>query len=120
MILAIDPGKDKCGIALLLDTGELKEKKIVPPSEVFALVEKYRPQTILLGDGTYSKTFSGLKNVILVKEKNSTLEARERYFKDHPPRGIMRWLPAGLRFPPVQIDDYAAWVLAQRYLEGIK
>lgn len=118
MILAIDPGKDKCGIAILQETGELQEKKIIPSSEVLALVNKIHPKKILLGDGTYSKKFKDLKDFILVKEKNSTLEARQLYFMDHPPRGLARLLPAGLRFPRVPIDDYAALVLARRYLEG--
>jgi hypothetical protein len=52
-----------------------------------------------------------------VDEHLSSVEARSRYLDDHKPRGIARLIPKGMRTPPEPIDDYAAVVLAERYLK---
>ena len=53
-----------------------------------------------------------------VAEDMSTLQARERYWQDYPPRGLQRFLPRGMRMPSRPLDDYAAVVLAERFLAG--
>ena len=42
--------------------------------------------------------------------------ARELYFREHPPRGWRRLVPTGLQLPPVPVDDYAAILIARRFL----
>ena len=49
-------------------------------------------------------------------KKGRLSEARPLYFRDHPPKGLMRFLPRGLWSPPELIDDYAAYAIALRYL----
>ena len=36
---------------------------------------------------------------------------------EHRPKGIARLIPKGMRTPPEPIDDYAAVILAERYLK---
>ena len=56
--------------------------------------------------------------VELVDERETTLLARSRYFDDHPPRGWRRFVPRGMLLPSRPIDDYAALLIAERYLKG--
>ena len=130
-VIAIDPGKDKCGLAVLNPDGGVLQQQIIAtleaPECVASLVERHRADTILIGDSTTSRAMGqklkGLLpsiNLHYVSEKNSTLEARELYWRDHRPRGWRRVLPQSLQVPPVPVDDYAAIVLARRYLEALK
>ena len=52
----------------------------------------------------------------LVDERETTLQARARFFIDHPPRGWRRLMPRGMLLPDRPIDDYAALLIAERYL----
>lgn len=73
---------------------------------------------IILGTGTGSKKIEKqLKNyyseskIILAEEKFTTLEARDLYWKLHPPRGFWSFLPIKLLTIPRDIDDLAAWAI---------
>ena len=84
---------------------------------------RHDPQLILLGQGTgASDLASRLTDLPVplqtVPEHDTTRLARVRYFADHPPRGWRRLLPASLQTPPVPIDDYAAWLIAERFFQG--
>lgn len=48
-------------------------------------------------------------------KKNSTLEARDRYWTMYPNRGLQRLIPLGLRVPPRPVDDIVAILLIERY-----
>jgi hypothetical protein len=54
--------------------------------------------------------------VHIIDETDTTYRARALYFAEHPPRGWRRLLPLGLQVPPGPIDDYAAMLIARRYL----
>ncbi len=120
MVVAIDPGKN-VGIAFVSLEGELIRSEIITALEL----RNYKfPEnaTIVVGNGTTSKKILNIikhLNPILVDEKNTSLIAKELYFKDNPPCGLMKLIPPGLRSPNVLIDDYAAYAIALRYLEGI-
>jgi len=127
-LLAIDPGKEKCGYALLSGPGELLDHGIIPTkefeSQFAASLSEWNPELILLGNGTYSKKIELSLSPLLrgvpykiVDEHDSTYRARKLYFQHHPPRGIWRFIPLGLQVPPVPYDDYAAMLLGLRYLE---
>lgn len=129
MILAIDPGSQKCGLAVIDSSSKVLEKAIGATANVAdnvsALVSKYKVDVIILGEGTNSKKIheeiiKGLprSNVVFAKESYSTLDARKKYWHDNPPKGLLKLIPASLLFPPVPIDDYAAVVLGERYLKG--
>lgn len=129
ILLAVDPGKEKCGLAVIGDNKAILDQAVVPTSSFeIKLAEKinqWNPEIILVGDGTCSKNIKtktlalskGI-SVISVDERNSTYLARKLYFKHHPPKGIWKLIPLGLQVPPVPYDDFAAVLLAYRYLEN--
>lgn len=129
-IVAVDPGNEKCGAALLDALGKPLERRVVPRSEIFSLLESWlavhTPATLVVGDRTGSKQFlrelaeadleDGFAAIHLVDEHLSTQEARQRYFEEHRRTGWRRLIPASLQTPPEPIDDYVAVILGERYL----
>jgi len=131
VLLAIDPGKDKCGLALVDRKGEMISRQIVATSQaietIVVLLESHQDAQILIGNSTTSRAMReklslALPNVSLieVEEKNSTLEARALYWRENPPRGWRRVLPLSLQEPPTPVDDFAAVVLARRFLQSLR
>jgi len=129
LILAIDPGREKCGMAVLNASGGCIVRSIIKRAELAAnvikLANEYKVKTVVIGDTGDSRSAGKellrleLKaNIVFTKEKYSTQEARARYFKENRPRGVLRLVPTGLLFPPVPVDDYAAMILGERYLKG--
>lgn len=133
-VLAIDPGTEKCGMALVHRPAsgslEVKWRAIVARSEVVAQMHEaghIMPFSMLIvGSGTGSKplvteireAFPSL-GVLLVDEKDTSLQARERYWEFNPRRGWRRLLPASLQVPPEPVDDYVAYILAERVLSAV-
>lgn len=128
MILGIDPGTRKCGYAVLTQAGAQPEEiGIVATSGLAALaaelVARYPIRAIALGGGTHATLIAAALRTCgvplhVVDERETTLRARSRYFQDHPPRGWRRWIPRGMLLPPRPIDDYAALLIAERYVAG--
>ena len=129
MILAIDPGKEKCGLAVLNPEGKVLAANIVTRLDIAKTVlnflSQYSIQNIIIGHSAsgreVEKEISRLDlkaNLIYVSEFNSTVEARRRYWQEHTPKGLWRLIPTSFRYPPVPIDDYAAIILGERYLKG--
>ena len=127
VLIAIDPGRQKCGLVVLGKERDLLEKRIIPTPELgkalAELREKYHPDKVLMGSGTYARKLRAeLEHVLgeipltLVDERHSTEKGREKYLAANPPRGLMRLVPRGMRLPPEPYDDYAALVLAEQYL----
>ena len=122
-MIAIDPGRTKCGIALVRRDGGVVRRAVVPTGELVATVVAWRSElaaAVVMGRGTASRPLlaalraAGIEPV-LVAEQATSLRARERYFREHPPRGWRRWLPRGLLLPPEPWDDYAAILIAESY-----
>jgi RNase H-fold protein (predicted Holliday junction resolvase) len=126
MILGLDPGRDKCGVAVM-NEDKLIEHQIVDSQNAIALIQQlcqqYPIKLIVMGDGTTSWQWhqqieSSLTKplpITTVDETNSTLEARDRYWVMYPPKGIQRLVPQGLRVPPRPVDDIVAILLIERY-----
>lgn len=125
-VLGIDPGTRKCGYAVVKQAGaRAAELGIVTPDELGAtlarLVQTYAIDVAAVGRGTNAPAISaavreaGLR-AALVDERETTLLARQRFFADHPPRGWRRLIPRGMLLPDRAIDDYAALLIAERYL----
>lgn len=130
-VLAIDPGTDKCGMALVRRqaSGELEMlwRTIAARTEVVNVMRELETtmefSMLIVGSGTGSKVlcteireaFPAL-GVLLVDERDTTLQARERYWEFNPRRGWRRLLPASLQVPPVPVDDFVAYILAERVL----
>ena len=123
MILAIDPGKEKCGLALADDAGEIVEKLVVKRTDSARAVAARTAEVILIGDSAYGQAVKAElpagAPVLFIPEQNSTREARVRYWQANPPRGLWRMVPTSFRFPPVPVDDYAAVILIERYLRSL-
>ena len=129
-VLAVDPGRDKCGLALVAGDGRLLWRGIVPtaelPARVGEIVAAHGPGKILLGNGTWSKRLRPLieetlgspggPTLLMVDEKHSTERARGLYWAHNAPRGLWRLVPQGLRVPREAYDDFAALVLALDFL----
>ena len=130
-VLAIDPGSSKCGMALVTrDTsGELTIvwRKIAETAQLMQRMEDaaaiHPYELIIVGNGTSSshivqtirENATG-KPILVVDEKDTTLHARERYWINTKRTGWRRLLPATLQVPPEPIDDFAAYILAERVL----
>lgn len=128
MILGFDPGRDKCGLAVMGRERQLLYHQVVPSQEAIATIKQlYRQfviETIVMGDQTTAKSWkqkiSGELSIsvpiVLVDERYSSLEARDRYWQMYPPKGLQLLIPQGLRQPPRPIDDIVAILLIERYL----
>jgi len=125
LVLAIDPGRDKCGLAVVRGDGAVLAREIVRSAELAANALRWARQfpaaRLVMGQGTGARLArqalqeAGLK-AVPVREEGTTLAARERYYRDHPPRGWRRLVPRSLQVPPVPLDDYAAVLIAEKYL----
>ena len=110
---------------------------------VLALMQQYPISTLVMGDQTTAKQWKSkfehcFKDqgkdpspsvqgptpgrgqpepitIVLVDERYSTLEARDRYWQLHPPTGLNRFIPQALRTIPRPIDDVVAIILLERY-----
>ncbi|MEA5551523.1 pre-16S rRNA-processing nuclease YqgF [Anabaena cylindrica UHCC 0172] len=130
-ILGFDPGRDKCGVAVMGLDRQLYYHQVVPAGDAIAQIETLRQKfpisLIVMGDQTTAKKWkqrlnqelTDSLNIILIDERYSTLEARDRYWQMFPPTGLTKLLPKGLRQPPRPIDDIVAILLIERYLNRL-
>ncbi len=130
MILGFDPGRDKCGVAVMGEDSTIYYRQVVLAEEVTTtitgLCQQFAPNRLVIGDQTTSKFWREKLTEILpksvaivtVNERNSTLEARDRYWQMYPPRGIFKLIPVKMRMPPRPIDDIVAILLIERYFKS--
>ncbi|OIP71722.1 MAG: resolvase [Oscillatoriales cyanobacterium CG2_30_40_61] len=128
MILGFDPGREKCGIAVMGNDSQLYYHQVIlaadVPKIITSLCQQFTIETVVMGDQTTSKMWKQKLTEILpkslsiiqVNERYSTLEARDRYWQLYPPKGLTRLIPKGMRTPPRPIDDIVAIILIERYL----
>lgn len=125
VVIGVDPGMFKTGFAVVDSVKgplTLRRTTTVEAVDVLSELSRLHPGSkVVIGDGTTSNELARRMkgagySLHLINEKNSTLEARKRYFELNPPRGLFKLVPSGLRFPPRPIDEYAALVLAERYI----
>jgi RNase H-fold protein (predicted Holliday junction resolvase) len=126
-VLGVDPGSDKAGFALLDAAGAVIEAGVAPVAalrdRLRALLADRRVEALALGRGTNAAALATqLRDlgvpIHMVDERETSRRARELYFKEHPPRGWRRLIPVGLQLPPRPVDDYAAILIARRFLTG--
>ncbi|MBI3893032.1 MAG: resolvase [Candidatus Wallbacteria bacterium] len=117
----------------MAEDGADRGRRIVKRPElveaVGALLAAQAIERLILGDGTQSRAVASeltsglgarLPPMERIDERDSTLDARGLYFADNPPRGIWRLFPLSMQVPGEPYDDYAALVLARRWLRGRK
>jgi len=131
IVLAIDPGKKKCGIAVVDNRLQFITGAVVNSKELVQRIktylERYEINNILVGSGTssgemieiISKKFPNAM-VIKVTEKDTTMQARKRYFEYHPPTGLLKFFPTSFLIPPRPYDDFAALLIAERFFRNHK
>lgn len=131
VILGFDPGKDKCGLAVMGLDRQLHYHEVVPAQEAIATIgtlrQKFPISLLVMGNQTTAKQWkqrlseelTEALNIILVDERYTTLEARDRYWQMYPPKGLTKLLPQGMRQPPRPIDDIVAILLIERYLNRL-
>lgn len=128
-VLSIDPGREKCGIAVVTESGVLRKEVIATsgmPSIVPSLISEFPIAIIIIGNGTGGRAMAeSLRTIVLqipielVDETLSTMNARKKFFKENPPKGLRRLIPLGLLVPDRPYDDYVAVILAENYLNHI-
>jgi RNase H-fold protein (predicted Holliday junction resolvase) len=134
-ILGIDPGNYKIGIAIL----DTKNNTIIYKNiiKIFnfldviqTMINEYEIIKIVLGNGTgYKKilflinslnslqNFSKNFSVEIISEHNTTFQARKLYVNE-----AKNWLTKLIRFIKsffIDIDDYSAIVILQKYLVNL-
>ena len=131
MIIGFDPGRDKCGVAVADNDQKIVWHQVISSSEAISILNQlcrqYQPQCLVIGNQTTAKQWqkqltanlSCSLPIVMVDERNSTLEARERYWQIYPPQGLQKLIPSGLRLPPRPVDDIVAILLIERYLEMV-
>ncbi|MBP8953949.1 MAG: pre-16S rRNA-processing nuclease YqgF [Armatimonadetes bacterium] len=126
-ILAIDPGKARCGLAVVAFDGSCLDLSVSPTmrltADVTGLIARHSPALLLVGDSTGRGLVLDMLRPVgvpvqVVTERGTTLAARALYFRDTPPRGFARLIPAGMRVPPRPVDDYAALAIALDWLSS--
>ena len=129
-VLAVDPGSDKCGLAVVAADGSMVWREIVATADlqvaVARLVQEHGPEPVLMGNGTWSKKLRPVlvetlargagPTLVMVDEKHTTERARLLYWEHNPPKGLWKLVPLGLQVPREPYDDYAAVVMARDFL----
>jgi RNase H-fold protein (predicted Holliday junction resolvase) len=125
LVLAVDPGRVKAGYALADASGAVITAGVVSVAGLHdvaaGLARDHAIAAVAVGHGTKAGTVAAALAdlqipIHLVDEFETSRRARELYFKEHPPRGWRRLVPVGMLLPPRPIDDYAAILIARRFL----
>jgi len=130
IVVAIDPGRSKCGIAAVqaTDPPQTLQSTIVATADLLVelgrLMRRLPPISVLvIGDGTQSrplhKAISQMfpdVSIAVVDEHGSSQRARRLYLLQNPGSGWKRLLPLGLRTPDRPYDNIVAELLAKEFL----
>jgi RNase H-fold protein (predicted Holliday junction resolvase) len=130
VLLGFDPGKDKCGLAVMGLDRQLHFQSVVLSNEAISqiqdILQKYPVSLLVMGNQTTSKQWQAkLKDnfpnllVVTVDERYSSVEARQRFWEIYPPKGMMQLVPKGMRSPNRPVDDIVAIILIERYLNRL-
>lgn len=128
-VLALDPGRDKCGVAVMSYYLRLYHKNIIETTAIKSylanLFNSYNIKKIVIGNGTFSREIIGEVKVIsklpieTADEAYTTVEAEERYRRENS--GLWYKLFPFIRVKPsVPVDDYVALILAERFIKKYK
>lgn len=134
VVIAVDPGREKTGVAIVREDLTPLDMVIVPTEDVGGHVEEIlqedgllsndRVVAIVCGDGTYHdailqalEPLSAIWKLplVTVNEKNTTVEGRHRYWTKNKPNGWRSLIPTLWLTPPRPVDDFTAWVIGERY-----
>ena len=126
VVIGIDPGLEKLGIAVLkLDCRDFERHQIQREefsSIISKLINEHNPDFIAIGNSTGSKWVMDVLSALgelrlkLVDERGTTLQARDAAWNANPPAGIFKILPKIFWPVPDGIDSWAAVLIAIRGL----
>ncbi len=127
-IAALDPGRDKCGFAVLAGDGTVLLQQVIATAEleqeILMARQRFSFDCLIEGNGTTSqqareRIAAALPDlaIIVVDEYRTTEMARGAYWQAHPPKGWRRLLPVSMQVPPEPVDDFVAVILGHRYLQ---
>ena len=128
-VAAIDPGRDKCGFAVVAAGGEVRFRKVIHTAELeqelWAAHAIHTFSDLILGNGTTSKEAGARIRAALpalavhvVDEYRTTELAKRAYWRVNPPSGWRRFVPQTMLVPPEPVDDLVAVILARRWIEA--
>ena len=128
VLLGVDPGRSKTGLALVTEAGDIKKYAVVLMEDFTTALQNFimeeNIKNIILGNGTTSETMKRtlkevfpLATIHIIEESHSTEEARRLYWRLNPPSGWRKLLPLGLQVPPDSLDGLAAIILTKRFLK---
>ena len=128
LLLGVDPGSSKTGVALLTDAGEIENTEVLLMTDFAGALAEFlggrEIKLCILGNGTTSVKmkvvlgqFLPQAEIVIVDEAHSTEEARKLYWQLNPPKGLRKLFPLWMQVPPVNLDGLAAAVLVRRYLQ---
>ena len=130
--LGFDPGRDKCGVAVADHAATILHHEVIAADNVLDKVNRLRKRygisQIVMGNQTTAQQWQQRLQesltpplaIALVNERNSSLEARSRYWDMYPPSFAQRLVPKGMRLPPRPIDDIVAILLIERYINSLQ
>ena len=132
--IAIDPGRDKTGVALVLSDGSLLDKLILESCHIGIYVQRTYEQYQTDGYHVYIACGNGTKHdavmqcvkealhqkelscdIALVDEYNSTQEGKRLYWENEERTLWKKWIPVSWLTPPRPVDDYTAWIIGKRF-----
>ena len=124
-VIAIDPGKSKCGLVLAKKSEKKVYKAIILKSELLEnyvrnLITAEEISQIIIGNGTTSreikeKLYFFKKEIITFEEKNTTYRAKERYFELFPISGLKFLIPREVFLLNKNLDAISALIILEDY-----
>ena len=124
-VIAIDPGKRKCGLVLAETTEKKVYRAIILKSE---LLEDYVRNLysvediskIIIGNGTKSREIREKldffkKEIITFEEKNTTYRAKSRYFQLFPISGLQFFIPREVFILDKNLDAISALIILEDF-----
>ncbi len=124
-VVAIDPGKSKCGLVLAKISEKKVYKAIILKSELLEnylrnLITDEDIEQIIIGNGTTSREISEKlhffkKEIITFEEKNTTYRAKARYFELFPISGLKFLIPREIFILNKNLDAISALIILEDY-----
>ena len=126
-VIAIDPGKSKCGLVL----ADISQKKVYEAiiiksafieNHVRNLITAEDVSQIIIGNGTTSreireKLYFLKKEIITFEEKNTTFRAKARYFELFPISGLKFLIPREVFILNKNLDAISALIILEDYFK---
>ena len=124
-VLAIDPGKSKCGLVLAEISEKKVHKAIILQTEIIKdyisnLITVEDITKIIIGNGTTSREIIKKldclkKEIITFEEKNTTYRAKARYFELFPTRGLKFLVPREIFILNKNLDAISALIILEDF-----